>query len=286
MLDGSIPGPAWLWLRFLSSHGIAYGSSLPPAGACMTPLRCADAAVAHPASEGAPIEAAASAPRSRLRRPVRRASYSPSMPSSFLLWDVVPPAELSDSRTRADTFCEALSGHMCLVCACSPPSQPRGVRAADDEDHSVTQQRCGPMAPGHRAGGPEDAIIGSIEFSSGQGGAVGRALASDHEHEPVHQERRLGTTANLDHAAGWPEATRRRIVKLRPVRAVACTSPELHPGADSHPNVRMRVRAIPTDERVANFALAGLCPAGAGCRGAPSSGDGNATRLPRRTSTR
>src|SRR5260370_27243691 len=30
MCDGSSLGPAWLWLPFLSSHGIGYGSSLPP----------------------------------------------------------------------------------------------------------------------------------------------------------------------------------------------------------------------------------------------------------------
>src|SRR5438876_4871212 len=70
MLDGSSPAPAWLWLPFLSSHGIGYGSSLPPTGARMTPPRWAVPAVAHPASVGAPIEAATSAaPRSRSRRP-------------------------------------------------------------------------------------------------------------------------------------------------------------------------------------------------------------------------
>src|SRR5438132_1379966 len=70
MLDGSSPAPAWLWLPFLSSHGIGYGSSLPPTGARTTPPRWAVPAVAHPVSAGAPIEAATSAaPRSRSRRP-------------------------------------------------------------------------------------------------------------------------------------------------------------------------------------------------------------------------
>src|SRR5260370_27270008 len=32
MCDGSSLGPAWLWLPFLSSHGIGYGSAPAPTG--------------------------------------------------------------------------------------------------------------------------------------------------------------------------------------------------------------------------------------------------------------
>src|SRR6516165_2078843 len=76
MLEGSRPGPAWLWLPFLSSQGIGYGSSLPPTGAGMTLVR-ADAAVVQRTNGSRPIDPAMRpAVRSKFLRSIRQASRS------------------------------------------------------------------------------------------------------------------------------------------------------------------------------------------------------------------
>jgi len=79
MCEGSRLGPAWLWLPFLSSHGIGYGSSLPPTGAGIAaPLGLA----ANPPEAHAVITD--DAPTATVPSPIiRRKSLRPVSPLSF-----------------------------------------------------------------------------------------------------------------------------------------------------------------------------------------------------------
>src|SRR5258707_10246036 len=87
MCDGSSLGPAWLWLPFLSSYGIGYGSSLPPTGAGIA--AALDLASNPPEAHAAITDEAptAAVPSPIIRRkslrpvsplPFRRAIFSPS----------------------------------------------------------------------------------------------------------------------------------------------------------------------------------------------------------------
>src|SRR5712692_10013382 len=92
MCDGSRRGPAWLWLPFLSSHGIGYGSSLPPTGGGIVASRvlASNPPVAQAVIRDEAPTAAVPSPitRRKLLRPASPLSFRRPMSSTLIGVDI------------------------------------------------------------------------------------------------------------------------------------------------------------------------------------------------------